>query len=228
MTPLPQSDPSTETAALKHESAEGFTIKTGLWRDELTAKLEPEIDLCRSMGDEYSWVMELDTTDVTPATAPDSLLDDAQFSMRITHDLLGRNRVAYLAFEYSTLASCVLKHTYLCLSSVTRMLAPQQSAGIQARYERKLRSLACMLNDETFMRLTMLEPADRPPGYFNTPHDFRADKKLVAQGHFKAPPNWKYFDDEIQHKLKMIMQELVGLSSQSLVKQGTGSDAVQN
>jgi hypothetical protein len=66
------------SVAPKRESQEGFTIKNGHWRAGLTSKLEPEFDLCRSIGDKYSWVMELDTTDVTTTTAPDLLLDDAQ------------------------------------------------------------------------------------------------------------------------------------------------------
>jgi hypothetical protein len=104
--------------ALKRESDEGFTIKNGRWRAELTLKLEPEFDLCRSIGDKYSWVMELDTTDVTTATALDLLLDDAQFSMGISFSL---SRVPFLKFEYDALSSCVLEHTYICLSQYTYM-----------------------------------------------------------------------------------------------------------
>ena len=77
------------------------------------------------------------------------------------------------------------------------------------------------------MRLTMLEPADRPPQYSDIlfPGSRAADGD--AKGHFKVLPNWNYFDDETQCELKWIFQELLDPELQSPFKQGRGSDAIR-
>ncbi len=170
----------------------------------------PEFNLSRSIGDKYSWVMDLDSTDVTPATAPDKLLDDAQFSVNTSR---GSSIVPFLAFRYEVLTSCVLKHNYLCYSRNRHTAAAQWDDDGQYGYNKKLDHLKTVLNAEAAMQLTMLEPADRPPQYLDV-IDMRG-RGFVAKGHFKVPSNWNYFDKEIQSELKLLNQTLLSLESET-------------
>jgi hypothetical protein len=204
MTPMSPARPTAATDAMNLESDEGFIVKTGAWLDDFVSKPDPEVGSARSIGDELSWIMELDTTDITPATAPDSILDDAHFSL----DVCNRSSlVTYLQFRYDVVASCVLKHTYICFSQTHYTPAMERYSRRWYDYRGKLDHLKKILHSETVMQPTMLKSADRPPQYSNILQD--RGRGFVAQGNFKVPPTWHYFDSDMQIQLRMITKALL-------------------
>ncbi|KAI4961966.1 hypothetical protein J4E86_000996 [Alternaria arbusti] len=153
-------------AAIKRDYEEGFIVKTGEWMVnpcEEASESHPEFASARTAGDNLSWIIKLDTTDITPATAPDLLLDDAQFSV----------------------------------------------GGHDRRFDHRdrMQYLIRILNDQTSMQLTMLARDDRPPQYRTITSTRVSDR--MAKGHFKVPPNWNYFDAEIQAEFRMITKQLL-------------------
>jgi len=208
MTPLTQTDYPRTIAAIKRDSEEGLIVKTGEWmiktlNDEVS-KTHPEFAFARSVSDKLSWVIKLDTTDVSPATTPDSLLDDARFSVEVTSQ---SSIVSHLKLRYDVLASCALQHTYICLSRYHFEPAVEWGERRRRQYEEQIRQLEQVLHAETSMQLTMLDPDDRPPQYATIIS--RRGKDHTAKGHFKAPPNWNYFDAEIQAELRRITEQLL-------------------
>jgi hypothetical protein len=204
MTPMPLARPTTATDAMNLESSEGFIVKTGAWLDDFASKLDPEFESARSIGDELSWIIELDTSEITPATAPDSILDDAYFTLDVSTRL---SHVAYLKFRYDVVVSCVLKHTYICFSLFQHTSALKRYSRTWYDYRSKLEDLKKILHSETVMQLTMLKSADRPPQYSNIVQDRSGG--FIAQGTFKLPPTWHYFDKDMQTQLRMITKELL-------------------
>ncbi|KAI4939915.1 uncharacterized protein J4E92_001202 [Alternaria infectoria] len=190
-------------AAIKCDSEEGLIVKTGEWMIK-NDKIHPEFTFARSVSDKLSWVIKLDTTDVSHATTPDSLLDDARFSVEVTSQ---SSIVSYLKLRYDVLASCSLQHTYICLAR--NYFEPAVEGGERRRrqYEAQIRQLEQVLHAETSMQLTMLDPDDRPPQYATIAS--RRGKDHTAKGHFKAPPTWNYFDAEIQVELRRITEQLL-------------------
>jgi len=204
MTPMSHAECSPAMAAIKRDHEEGFIVKTGEWMVnpcEEASESHPEFASARTAGDNLSWIIKLDTTDITPATAPNLLLDDAQFSV-------GRNWsssiVSYLEFRYDVLASCALQHTYICHSRTHFM-----PGGHDRRFDHRdrMQYLIRILNDQTSMQLTMLARDDRPPQYRTITSTRVSDR--MAKGHFKVHPNWNYFDAEIQAELRMITKQLL-------------------
>ncbi|KAI4646762.1 hypothetical protein J4E93_004985 [Alternaria ventricosa] len=152
MAPMWHNKPSPAIAKMRQDSDKGFTVKTGEWMDKDASESHPEFASARSVGDKFSWVMKLDLTDVAHATAPNSLLDDAQFSL-------------------------------------------------------EMQQLEKVLNSETTMQLTMLDPDDRPSQYHTIVSCRRND--LNAKGKFKVPPSWNYFDAEVQAEIRRISKQLL-------------------
>ncbi|KAI4626902.1 uncharacterized protein J4E87_004243 [Alternaria ethzedia] len=183
---------------------EGFIVKTGEWVVNPygeASESHPEFASARTAGDNLSWVIKLDTTEITPATAPDSLLDDAQFSMGVS---CSSSTVSYLQFRYDVLASCALQHTYICHS---RTHFVPGGGHRQDDYRDQMQYLEKLLNDQTSMQLTMLKRDDRPPQYGRITSTRGSDH--TAKGHFTVPPNWNYFDAEIQAELRKITKQLL-------------------
>ncbi|KAI4934440.1 hypothetical protein J4E85_002297 [Alternaria conjuncta] len=213
MIPMSQAESSPAIAAIKRDFEEGFIVKTGEWVVNPygeASESHPEFASARTAGDNLSWVIKLDTTEITPATAPDSLLDDAQFSMGAT---CISSIVSYLQFRYDVLASCALQHTYICHS---RTHFVPGGGHRQDDYRDQMQYLEKLLNDQTSMQLTMLNRDDRPPQYVRITSTRGSDH--TAKGHFTVPPNWNYFDAEIQAELRKITKQLLATDASCLPK----------
>jgi hypothetical protein len=75
---------------------EGF--KAGHGTGNGTSRMR-EMESCRQLNDKHSWVMDLDTTDITPSTTPNILLASARFSMSSSvKDSFGT--IGYLSIDY--------------------------------------------------------------------------------------------------------------------------------
>jgi len=195
---------SPAVAAIKRDFEEGFIVRTGEWVVNPygeASESHPEFAFARTAGDNLSWVIKLDTANITPTTAPDSLLDDAQFSMGVT---CSSSIVSYLQFRYDVLASCALQHTYICHS---RTHFVPGGGHRQDDYRDQMQYLEKLLNDQTSMQLTMLNRDDRPPQYVRITSTRGSDH--TAKGHFTVPPNWNYFDAEIQAELRKVTKQLL-------------------
>lgn len=162
MAPMSDTGPSPTIARMKREPEEGFIVKTGEWMVKAASESHLGFAFARSVGDKLSWVMKLDLTDVTHATVPDSPLDDARFSVGVKDR---SSIVSFLRFRYDVLVSCCLKHTYICLSRNNFVPATQCCHERRNAYREQMRQLEMVLNAETSMQLTMLDPDDQPPQY---------------------------------------------------------------
>jgi hypothetical protein len=203
MTPMPADCPSIAGMALQQERKKGFSINTGTWEGGLAPKLLLEFGPVRSVSDKHSWVIDIDTTDITTSPTPDTVLDTTIFSIDPTKE---NSITTYFKMQYQLVQSCVLRYNYVCLPYTN------WKTGRVRIYSDKLGHMIGMLNDAAVMQLTMLSPVDRPPQYAA----ILANNRLAhtAKDNFTAPNFWTYYGEDFQRCVKARNRDLVESASQ--------------
>jgi hypothetical protein len=113
MTPLPADYPSVTGNCLQEEAKKGFIIKTGIWEGGLASKPLPEFASVRSVSDKHSWVIDLDTTDITTSPTPETVLDSTTSTIVPTNE---NSVTTYFNMQHQVVQSCVLRYNYVCLA----------------------------------------------------------------------------------------------------------------
>jgi hypothetical protein len=149
----------------------------------------------RQVGDKYSWVIDLDTTDINPSSTPDFPLDYATFSVR---EVSYTSTVGpYYELVSTTLKSIVLEHAYtVATTALGRWNSDETTRGYDM--------LVNKLNHALKLQLGLMEPSERPEWFLELAQRSSRYELLKIDSTFSAPDFWNYYDNLVVAFLKMV------------------------
>jgi hypothetical protein len=152
----------------------------------------------RQAGDRYSWVIDLDTTNVQPPSRPEHILEFATFGLWVTglspydRPNSDKNFTQYYAASTTNVRSPVLKHTY--------------AIDIEHQHP-KVEDLVKALNDRFYLQVALMEPEDRPEEFETFP-PVRPRYEIETIDGFTPPVFWNYCDDDVMSLLRAVRTKI--------------------
>lgn len=163
---------------LEKYSRRGWRIQGAMWPEEEKNKNQP-IQFTRRVGDKFTWMIPFDTSNVTPSTTPDFVLEYADFEVDL-RDFEGVE-TPYYVMTANVFDSDVLEHRYVF--------------GDIFRRRNWMWFLGARVDQLTVLELYKMEPAARPVG-FRQGFSRHTAMHGCMEGTPK-PDTWTYYDDEV-------------------------------
>jgi len=155
-------------------SDRGWRTQPVLWPEEATSS--HPIQATRRVGDQFSWTITFNTSDVQKPDVPDTVLDHFCFSIKkMEPQTLGE--VAYYSIQASLFISIVLKYEYTYI----------------AEFDSPLDFFASFVAP----RIQVLSRVELLKLGFEDVYNLDDRNLHLLQGSFVIPPSWPYYDDQI-------------------------------
>ncbi|CBX91443.1 hypothetical protein IAQ61_010793 [Plenodomus lingam] len=156
----------------------------------------------RSIRDKYTWIMDLDTTGVTPSKTPDYVLESTTFRIRLPRlSELPRPQFPinhYRLCNFYILHYPVTRHKYIVDFMPGRRNRPSPSD------DPKLTLLANRLHDFTVIELLKMDSSLLPSRANDVIMGLMDARDLED---FVQPPNWNFYDHMVEQRLAEIHEQ---------------------
>ena len=197
--------------SLKWCAQVGFKTKLSHWNDSFAPRRHPAGKTPKSLralveprriGDNHSWILQLDTDGVVPppnATARTAALANSSFILAKSNPR-PQDRYAHYRYSIALLVSPVLRHTYMrpayplpAIPTVIPQFNEKNGPWIE---------LEAQLHGLTVMELSKLDLAKRPSEYHRVCREPHRGSELLKG--WVPPCGWTYYDDDMVEFMEWI------------------------
>jgi len=202
---------------LKTLHEEGFRVKGLHWNQRMEGLLgtDDSITRHRRVGDQWTWVVDLNTDGVTPSATPDSVGEMQTFRIRVEekgkHVTALMNR--YEVHSNTYLNSPLLQHRY----SFWGMRRDGSATKPTTHYACKIEELKMRLIEATYLEIrhSKLDEDNKAENLYNTGntrtfHSTRDDPEFDMS----KLPSFRYYDDEVVAFLRQAWDEQLKLDAE--------------
>lgn len=159
------------SALLDKYSRRGWRFQEAMWPEE--ASSNQPMQKTRRVGDEFTWIIPFDISNVTWSKTPDLALEYVNFDVQDED----RANTRYHSIKAKSFISHVLRHEYL--------FGDNSWMGF----------LGERVDELTRMELYKIEPEARPQRFQDTIGRVSAMYRYMES--FQKPDSWTYWDDQI-------------------------------
>jgi hypothetical protein len=179
-----------EYAAMTEQ--EGIRIKSSSWMEINPMAQSQRLTRNRRIGDRHTWMIDLDTADLTPSTTPDAVLEVSTFRVVVSRDLtvLFHGPIGAYDLVFRVIKTPVFRHRYMTLIDC----GYDYCEGCGTEFCSGCKMLWKCLDESAYIAFSIMPPDKRP-------NDFATFARAEMPGNclrdtFDIPSTWTYYDDE--------------------------------
>ncbi|KAF2119561.1 hypothetical protein BDV96DRAFT_642579 [Lophiotrema nucula] len=173
----------------------GYTMKKVHWKQAGCGGDCEIVTRPRRVGDRHTWVINLDTKNITPSEMPNAVIESSTFIVRCVWNphLPVFGKISH----YDMSIECKLRHPVLEYQYVTGKWPKE--------YEDKIQQICDRMNEQTLIAMLIMREDDRPDEFQALMNGDIDSAEL--RGTFDLPQKWVFYDKEVIQLLNDLLED---------------------